>query len=84
MKGSRPLAVYKKHALKVLTKGKIIVLHGMTAAINKVVELHLWLMEEFPYLHPEIVTDSVPGMVQEKGENRIVERSTIHITLTKQ
>lgn len=60
IKGSRPLVVYKKHALKVLTKYNILVLHAMTAAINKAVELHLWIMEEFPYLQSEITTDSVP------------------------
>lgn len=50
LKGSRPLQVYKKHALKVLTKHKVLVLHAMTAAIDKAVQLHLWIMEEFPYL----------------------------------
>ncbi len=44
IKGSRPLPVYKRHAIKVLTKHKVIVLHAMTAAIDKAVQLHLWIM----------------------------------------
>lgn len=83
LKGSRPLQVYKKHALKVLTKHSVLILHGMTAAIDKVVQLHLWLMEEFPYLKAEIQTDSVPTIVDVEGNKQIIERSAIHITLTK-
>lgn len=64
IKGTRPLAVYKKHALKVLTKHNQIVLHGMTAAITKVAELSLYLRKQFPYLRTEICTDSVPTVVQ--------------------
>jgi len=35
----------------------------MTAAINKAVQLHSFLREEFPYLKAEIVTDSVPTLI---------------------
>jgi hypothetical protein len=63
VKGSRPLAVYKKHAVKVLTKHRSIIIHAMTAAINKAIELHAFLREEFPYLKAEVVTDSVPTLV---------------------
>lgn len=63
LKGSRPLVVYKKHAVKVLTKHNVLVLHAMTAAIDKAVQLHLWLMDEFPYLIADISTDSVPTIV---------------------
>jgi hypothetical protein len=55
----------------------------MTAAIDKAVQLHLWLMEEFPYLVPEIHTDSVPTLVERDGQQKLQERSAIHITLRK-
>lgn len=42
--------MYKRHAQKVLVKNKTIILHGMTAAIEKVVKLYVWIMSEFPYL----------------------------------
>lgn len=45
IKGSRPLPVYIKHANKVLTKHNVIVIHAMTAAINKAVKLALHLMD---------------------------------------
>jgi hypothetical protein len=53
--------------LKVLTKHNVLVLHAMTAAINKAVQLHLWIMEEFPYLKADIATDSVPTIVEVEG-----------------
>ena len=84
LKGGRPLQVYKKHAGKVLTKHPVLVIHALTAAIDKAIELHLWLMEEFPYLSAEVQTDSVPTLVELKGEPRLVERSAIHITLRKE
>ena len=62
IKGSRPLQVYKKHATKVITKHTVLVIHAMTAAIDKAVQLHLWLMQEFPYLSADIQTDSVPTL----------------------
>ena len=83
IKGSRPLQVYKKHATKVLIKNPVLVIHAMTAAIDKAIQLHLWLMEEFPYLCPDVQTDSVPTIVEVDNEKRIVERSAIHITLQK-
>lgn len=83
LRGNRPLAVYKKHAHKVLTKHSVIILHAMTAAIEKTVELHLYLMQEYPYLKAEIVTDSVPSIVEKEGNVEVKERSAIHITLTK-
>lgn len=83
LKGSRPLQVYKRHALKVLTKHSTLILHGMTAAIDKTVQLHLWLMEEFPYLKVDVQTDSVPTIAEVEGNKQIIERSAIHITFTK-
>jgi len=50
--------------MKVLTKHKVVVIHAMTAAINKAVQLHLWLMQEFPYLKADVVTDSVPTIIE--------------------
>lgn len=44
MKGSRPLPVYFKHATKVLNKHEVLIIHGLTAVITKVVELSLKLM----------------------------------------
>ena len=56
----------------------------MTAAIDKAINLHLWLMEEFPYLLPEIQTDSIPTIAETtEGEVKLIERSAIHITLRK-
>ena len=83
LRGDRPLAVYKKHVHKVLTKQSVVILHAMTAAIEKAVALHLYLMQEYPYLKAEIVTDSVPSIVQTEGKVEVKERSAIHITLTK-
>lgn len=83
LRGSRPIAVYKRHAHKVLTKHSVVILHAMTAAIEKAVELHLYLMQEYPYLKAEIVTDSVPSIVENEGKAELRERSAIHITLTK-
>ena len=60
LRGNRPIPVYKKHAEKVLTKHNTIILHAMTAAIGKAVQLYMFLMENYPYLKAEIVTDSVP------------------------
>ena len=68
LKSNRILAVYQKHALKVLTKHDVLVLHAMTAAIDKAVQLHLWLMDQFPYLTAEISTDSVPTIVEVKDK----------------
>jgi hypothetical protein len=83
IKGSRPLAVYVKHANKVLTKHSVLIIHAMTAAIEKAVQLHLHLMDAFPYLKAEIKTDSVPSIVESEGNLQVKERSAIHITLTK-
>ena len=83
LRGDRPLAVYKKHAQKVLTKHSVVVVHAMTAAIEKAVQLHLYLMQEYPYLRAEIVTDSVPSIIEREGKVELKERSAIHITLTK-
>ena len=55
----------------------------MTAAIEKAVRLHLYLMQEYPYLKPQISTDSVPSITSSDGNYQIKERSAIHITLTK-
>ena len=63
IRGDRPLQVYKKHAKKVIIKQPVLVIHAMTAAINKAIELHLWILEEFPYLRPTVHTDSVPTLV---------------------
>lgn len=68
LRGTRPLAVYKKHAHKVLTKHSVIILHAMTAAIEKAVDLHMYLMDEYPYLKAEIVTDSVPSIIEQEGK----------------
>lgn len=84
IKGSRPYAVYQKHSEKVLVKHHTLVIHAMTAAINKAVQLCLFLRRKYPYLHADIVTDSVPTIVEEEGGGHAVrERSAIHITLTK-
>ena len=64
-------------------KNPILVIHAMTAAIDKAIQLHLWLMEEFPYLCPDVQTDSVPTIVEVDNEKKIIERSAIHITLQK-
>ena len=62
----------------------MIVIHAMTAAINKAVQLTLYLRKQYPYLNADIVTDSVPTIVQEEdGPHSIRERSAIHVTLTK-
>lgn len=50
VKGSRPWNVYRRHVQKVLVKHNTIILHGMTAAIEKVVKLYMWILDEFPYL----------------------------------
>ena len=83
IKGHRPLQVYKKHATKVIIKHPVLVIHAMTAAIDKAIQLHLWIMEEFPYMRPVVHTDSVPTLVEVDGEKRLQERSAIHITLSK-
>lgn len=44
IKGNRPFKVYIKHANKVLVKHNVIIIHAMTAAINKAVKLTLHLM----------------------------------------
>ena len=51
IKGSRPYIVYQKHAEKVLIKHHTLVIHAMTAAINKAVQLYLFLRRKYPYLH---------------------------------
>jgi hypothetical protein len=45
IRGDRPLKPYLKHANKVLTKNNILVIHAMTAAINKAIKLALFLMQ---------------------------------------
>jgi len=55
----------------------------MTAAINKAVQLNIYLRTEFPYLKADIVTDSVPTIIQKDGKHEMKERSAIHITLSK-
>jgi DNA-binding protein len=83
VKGGRPLPVYLKHAHKVLTKHTSLVIHAMTAAINKAVQLQSQIRRQFPYLAVEVVTDSVPTLVEVDGKKELRERSAIHITLTK-
>lgn len=51
-----------KHSHKVLLKHNSIIIHGLTAAINKAVKLALYLMDEYPYLEQKIFTDSVPTL----------------------
>ena len=36
----------------------------MTAAISKAVQLSIKLRKEYPYLHCDITTDSVPSVVK--------------------
>jgi hypothetical protein len=43
----------------------------MTAAIEKAVRLHLHLMEEYPYLKAQIITDSVPSISSSDGNFEI-------------
>jgi hypothetical protein len=62
IKGSRPVIVYLKHAHKVLLKSQTLIIHALTAAINKAVKLALNLMEEYPYLEQQVYTDSVPTL----------------------
>jgi hypothetical protein len=83
IRGNRPLPVYIKHAHKVLIKHNCIIIHAMTAAIDKAVRLHVHLMEEYPYLNAQIVTTSVPSITNNDGNFELKERSAIHITLTK-
>lgn len=45
IRGNRPLPVYLKHATKVLLKHNTIIIHALTAAINKAIKLALHLME---------------------------------------
>jgi precorrin-6B methylase 2 len=71
IRGGRPLEVYIKHARKVLTKHETLVLHAMTAAIEKGVKLHVRLMEEYPYLKANIITDSVPTIANYDGELQV-------------
>lgn len=77
------MKVYQKHAAKVITKFPVLVVHAMTAAISKAIELHLWIMEEYPYLKAKVETDSVPTLISQDGKQELQERSAIHITLTK-
>lgn len=83
IKGSRPLAVYKKHANKVLIKHNCIILHAMTAAIDKAVKLYIYLLTEYPYLTSQVVTDSVPTVQGDSSDVCIKEKSAIHIILSK-
>jgi hypothetical protein len=83
IRGNRPLPVYIKHAHKVLIKHNCIIIHAMTAAIDKAVRLHVYLMEEYPYLNAQIFTNSVPSINNCDGNFELKERSAIHITLTK-
>jgi hypothetical protein len=45
VKGNRPIPVYIKHANKVLLKHNTIIIHALTAAINKAVKIALTLMK---------------------------------------
>ena len=63
LRGDRPLAVYIKHANKVLTKHPTLIIHAMTAAIDKAIKLSMQLMEAYPYLKAEVQTDSVPAIL---------------------
>ena len=84
IRGDRPYPVYLKHANKVLLKHPVVIIHALTSAINKAVKLALTLMDEYPYLHQEITTDSVPTLnYTESGEQVVSEKSAIHITLSK-
>jgi len=78
VKGNRPLPVYIKHANKVLLKHNTVIIHALTAAINKAVKLAINLMEDYPYLEQQIFTDSVPTLnikeVEDKGWNEKIER----------
>lgn len=72
IKANRPLPVYFKHAQKVFNKHDLLIIHGLTAAINKVVSLTLQLMHEYPYLQQEVFTDSVPTVGYDENGERIV------------
>lgn len=69
IKGNRPYPVYVRHADKVLLKHDVVIIHALTAAINKAVKLALYLMDEYPFLQQEIITDSIPTLnYTEQGE----------------
>lgn len=55
----------------------------MQASIHKALDIALTLQDNNPDMTQEIVSDTIPTLVEEDGKRKIREVSAIHITLCK-